>query len=169
MFNQIRLGIRFTVIATVVSLSLIARANANFQALQMEHSQIGLGNGLLVVSVPSGGTFNGRGIASGSVFTQGRQADARLNFNSSNNFSLSLVALTVRGMEANYNGTITRRLSGRSSNSFTLEGRVRTYASSGNNLRVINTSGSCRIEVFNSRIALSVCNMSSRNHSSRFQ
>lgn len=119
---------------------------------------------------PTEGTFAGRGTASGSVFTAGRQAEATLNFNQTR-FSLFLAVPPGTGTQVNYNGTITR-LRGTSPtnpNTFVIDARVQTFASSATNLRVINTSGICRIEVFDARVTSTSCNTSVRNSSSRFQ
>lgn len=151
MSKQLRCWISFAGSAAVASLSLLSPVNAQSNP-------------------PTSGTFHGRGIVSGSVFTQGRQADAVLNMNQGR-FSLSFAATAVRGMEVNYNGTIIRRRAGssRGRNGFVLETQVRTFASSSNGLRVTNTSGGCRIEVFDARIISSSCNTNLRNSSTRFQ
>ncbi len=120
---------------------------------------------------PTEGTFQGKGLTTGSVFSVGRNVGATLNFNQTNNFSLSLAVPAGNPAEVNYNGAITRRRAGNSmgSNGFTLEGQVRAFASSANGLRVINTSGKCFIEVFDSRVISSSCNTSVPNSSTQFK
>ncbi|MGV0028601.1 hypothetical protein [Phormidesmis priestleyi] len=158
-----------TAVVAIVGLPLLATANTpstqetHFGRAQSSHNT-------QLVAITSG-TFEGRGIASGSVFTQGRQSNGFLNFNSnSNGFSLSMAATAAQGMEINYNGTITRRQMGPSgSNSFILEGQVQTFATSTNNLRVVNTFGNCRIEVFDARIISSFCTTNVPNSATRFK
>lgn len=120
-------------------------------------------------SAPTEGSFSGQGKASGSVFGRGRQADAALNFNQGN-FSLGLAVPPGTGAQVNYNGTINRLKVNKSRNpdSFVLDGRVHGFASSGNNLRVINTHGTCRIEVFDSRVIDVSCHTNVRNSSTQF-
>lgn len=119
---------------------------------------------------PAEGTFAGRGQASGAVFGSGRQADASLNFNRSQRFSLSLSVPPGTGAQVQYMGTINQIRSANSGNpnSFTIDGRVQSFASSANNLRVVNTSGSCRIEVFDARITSVSCNTRASGSSTRF-
>ncbi|EKQ66785.1 hypothetical protein OsccyDRAFT_4585 [Leptolyngbyaceae cyanobacterium JSC-12] len=123
----------------------------------------------LPLGSPNAGTFQGRGIVSGSVFTAGRQADTMLNFNA-NNFSYGIAATAVSGTEVNYQGIITQRRAGSSlgRNGFVLETKVQRFASSANNLRVQNASGSCRIEIFDARVVSSTCNIAIPNSSTRF-
>lgn len=120
-------------------------------------------------SVPTEGSFSGRGQASGSVFGRGRQADASLDFNR-NGFTLGLSVPPGTGAQVRYLGTINRlRSTNRNNpNSFVLEGRVQSFASSANNLRVINTAGTCRIEVFDARITSVSCSANAPGSSTRF-
>jgi len=118
---------------------------------------------------PAEGTMPGRGLTTGSIFTLGRQSDAVLNFNN-NGFSLSLAARYASGMEVNYSGTITRRLPGtRGSNGFVLETQIDRFASSQNGMRVVNTSGTCRIEVFDSLVVIADCTPQVRDGATQFR
>lgn len=120
-------------------------------------------------STPTEGSFSGRGQANGSVFERGRQADASLDFNR-NGFTLGLSVPPGTGAQVRYLGTI-NRLRGTNSdnpNSFVLEGRVESFASSANNLRVINTAGTCRIEVSDARITSVSCSANAPGSSTRF-
>ncbi len=118
-----------------------------------------------VIEFPPGervseGTFAGTGVATGSKFTVGRQADAVLNFNTSNNFSLSIAATGADTLEMLYQGTVTRQsTSALGTNGFVLETRVSSFASSLGDWQVFNASGTCRIEVFDSRVVSSTCNV----------
>ncbi|MCU0526039.1 MAG: hypothetical protein MUF72_14545 [Elainella sp. Prado103] len=119
---------------------------------------------------PTEGTFEGRGLAQGSVFGTERETEARLNFNGSN-FSFSLAIPPGTDAQVNYSGTI-QRLRGTGSsnpNTFVLQGRVRRFASSSDNLQVINATGNCRIEVFDARITSSSCNTRVRDSGTKFE
>ncbi|MBD1872920.1 hypothetical protein H6F75_05460 [Nodosilinea sp. FACHB-131] len=118
-----------------------------------------------VIEFPPGegvreGTFAGTGVATGSKFTVGRQAEAMLNFNTSNNFSLSLAATGADTLEMLYQGTVTRQsASALGTNGFVLETRVSSFASSLGDWQVFEASGTCRIEVFDSQVVSSTCNV----------
>jgi hypothetical protein len=120
-------------------------------------------------STPTQGSFSGRGTASGAVFGRGRQTNASLDFNR-NRFSLGLYVPPGTGMQVRYQGII-NRLRGTNTNnpnSFVIDARVQSFASSVNRLRVVNTTGSCRIEVFDARIISVACNANAPNSSTRF-
>jgi heat shock protein HslJ len=119
---------------------------------------------------PSGRTYEGRGISSGSIFTKGRQSDATLNI-VNNNFTLGLEATSRLGLAVQYRGTVIRQRSGSSlgRNGFVFEGRIRNFASSATGLRSLPTVGNCRVEVFNSRVILSECDTAIYQNSTRFQ
>jgi hypothetical protein len=119
-------------------------------------------------TLPTEGDFSGRGLTSGAVFGDERETDASLSFNG-NNFSFWLAVPPGTGAQVNYSGTVTRlRGTGSNSNSFVLQGRVQRFASSANNLQVINATGNCRIEVFDARVISSTCNTRLRDSSTRF-
>ena len=118
--------------------------------------------------------FQGRGVAQGAAFNQGRNANVALTLDG-NNFGLELTeiqASNVRGQapgRVQYRGSITRRSDepGRA-NSFTLNTRVSSFDSS-QNLRILtNTAGTCRLEVFNSRVISSSCSTVADNSSTQF-
>lgn len=122
-------------------------------------------------SLPTEGNFPGRGLAIGSVFSDERSVDASLSFNQSNNFSFSLSVPPGTGAQVNYTGRITRirRASSGGSNSFVLQGRVESFASSANGLQVTNVTGTCDIEVFDALVISSSCNTRLRNSNTRFE
>lgn len=122
-------------------------------------------------SIPTEGNFPGRGLASGSVFGDERSADASLTFNQTNNFSFSLAVPPGTGAQVNYMGRITRirRPASGSFNSFIVEGRVESFASSANGLQVTNVTGNCSVEVFDSLVISSSCNTRLRDSGTRFQ
>lgn len=118
---------------------------------------------------PTAGSFAGKGRATGAVFGSGRQADASLDFNRGN-FSLGLFVPPGTGAQVRYQGTFNRlqRTSPDNPNSFVLAGQVRSFASSVNNLRVLDTVGSCRIEVFDARITSVSCSTQLPGSSTQF-
>jgi hypothetical protein len=123
-------------------------------------------------NAPSSGDFAGRGVARGSVFRDERQADSNLTFNSnSNRFSYSIFVPGGTAEQVNYNGTISRvrSTSADNPNNFVFEGSVAAFASSANGLRVVDTTGSCRIEVFDARIVSSSCNSRVSNSNTSFE
>lgn len=114
------------------------------------------------------GDFQGRGVAQGSAFAKGRNANTALTLDR-DNFSLDMTELSCRGARLQYRGVISRRnADSNTANSFTLDTRVRSFNSS-NNLRVLNnTTGTCRIEVFASRVISSTCTTVADESSTRF-
>jgi hypothetical protein len=112
--------------------------------------------------------FQGRGVTQGSTFTRGRNANASLNIDG-NNFGLEFAEPSRTGASVQYRGSIIRQTNGSTnSGSFILDGRVRSFNASANPQATNNTSGSCRIEVFDSRVVSSSCNTSVSNSSTRF-
>jgi hypothetical protein len=120
-------------------------------------------------AVPTEGNFSGRGTASGAVFGSGQRVDADLSFNR-NAFSLGLAVPPGTGVQIRYLGTISqiRSTGSNNSNSFVIDGRLESFASSASGLRVINTSGTCRIEVFDARITSTSCSTTAPGASTQF-
>ncbi len=118
-------------------------------------------------AVPNGGSFSGQGQASGAVFANGKQANASLDFNG-RNYNVGLVS--GRKSEVRYIGTINqlRGTNSRNPNSFVLRGQVQSFATSTTNLRVANTKGTCRIEVFDMRIKSISCSTKVADSFTRF-
>ncbi|PSB18579.1 hypothetical protein C7B65_14890 [Phormidesmis priestleyi ULC007] len=117
------------------------------------------------------GTFQGRGVAQGSAFTRGRTATTVLTIDR-DNFGFELTEPGGRTdaprARVQYRGAVIRRTNGSVPNSFTLDGRVRSYTSSAN-LRVLNnTTGTCRIEVFDARVISSSCRAATAESSTQF-
>lgn len=118
--------------------------------------------------------FQGRGVAQGSVFSRGRNANLSLTLDGEN-FRLEMTEPQASGnrnrapARAQYRGVIVRRneeSGGR--NSFVLFTRVRSFDST-DTLRVIsNTAGSCRLEVFGGRIIDSNCTTVTDDSSTQF-
>lgn len=120
------------------------------------------------------GSFQGRGIAQGAVFSRGRNAEVALTLDG-NNFGLEMTQNQGTHMQnqsparIQYRGQVARRTNDPSGpNSFTLTTRVRSFDSS-ENLRIItNTTGTCRIEVFDARVTYINCNAVADNSSTQF-
>ncbi|RZM79428.1 hypothetical protein [Leptolyngbya iicbica] len=118
--------------------------------------------------------FQGRGVAQGSVFARGRNANVLLTLDGEN-FRLEMTepqASSNRNRapsRVEYRGVITRRnAEPGGQNNFVLLTRVRSFDSS-ETLRVIsNTAGTCRLEVFDARIVDSNCSTVTDNSSTRF-
>jgi len=118
--------------------------------------------------------FQGRGVAQGAAFTQGRNTNLALTLDG-DNFGLELTeiqAASTRGQpiaRVQYRGAITRRSDDAANpNSFSLNTRVRSFDSSDNFRIITNTTGTCRIEVFDSRVISSSCNTVADNSSTQF-
>ncbi|MBD1872919.1 hypothetical protein H6F75_05455 [Nodosilinea sp. FACHB-131] len=116
----------------------------------------------------------GRGVAQGASFNRGRNANVTLNLDGEN-FGLELTEIlpsNVRGQSlarVQYRGAITRRTNDpANANSFSLFTRVRSFDSSANLRIITNTTGTCRIEVFNSRVISSDCSTIADNSSTEF-
>jgi heat shock protein HslJ len=114
---------------------------------------------------PGGRVYQGTGIASGSIFTQGRRTDARLNI-TGNNFTYRLETPTALGLSMEYTGTIRRTQDLR--NGFAVITRVQRLASSATFNNPLPAPGNCRIEVFNSRVIKSFCDMALKANTTRF-
>jgi hypothetical protein len=113
-------------------------------------------------------SFEGRGVANGSAFTRGRNANAALAIDGSD-FSFELSEPPGIRARVQYRGAIIRQNSDSSnSGSFTLDGRIRSFGSSENRRMLNATTGTCRIEVFDSRVVSSTCNSVASNSSTRF-
>lgn len=113
--------------------------------------------------------FEGRGLATGSIFGVGRNVKVALNL-SQNTFSLVLaVPQASSKQEVHYTGTHASLRRGTViPTSFTVEGSIQTFASSDDNLRAINSSGTCRIKILNSQVVSSVCNTRAAANATRF-
>jgi len=118
--------------------------------------------------------FQGRGIAQGATFAKGRNTNISLTLDGEN-FGLEMIEIlpsNTRNQQAGrvqYRGVILRRTDKSGTpNSFSLNTRVRSFDSSAN-LRVLtNTTGTCRVEVFNSRVIASNCNTVANDSSTQF-
>jgi len=120
------------------------------------------------------GFFQGRGIAQGAAFSRGRNANLTLTLDGEN-FGLEMTEpqrsnpLNRPLVRVQYRGVVVRREQDSSNpNGFNLRTRVRSFDSS-ENLRVItNTTGTCRIEVFDARVVYSNCTTAASSSSIRF-
>jgi hypothetical protein len=175
-FKQIHCLIGFTGFIAAINLALLPRATAEVSqarsiGLSPEHS-----TSLMAQSRPTNQTnFEGRGVAQGSAFTRGRNASASLTVDR-DNFGLELVEpMAVRGgsptdrARVQYRGSIIRQTNSSSnSGNFTLDGRIQSFNTT-DNLRVRSvTTGTCRIEVFDSHVISSTCNSLADNSRTQF-
>jgi hypothetical protein len=120
-------------------------------------------------SPPTSGSFDGRGRATGAVFGGGRNADASLSFNQGR-LSLQLFVPPGTGTQMQYQATFDSRrdIKATGATNFVIQARMQSFASSANGLRVTSSTGSCRIEVFDSRITSAICNSNRPGGSTRF-
>lgn len=151
-------------------------------------SRIGLGSAVLATALlvplatqaqlpnrPTPGSVSqGRGVAQGASFNRGRNANVTLTLDGEN-FGLEMTEIlpsNVRGQtpgRVQYRGAITRRTDDpANANSFSLFTRVRSFDSSANLRIITNTTGTCRIEVFNSRVLSSDCSTIADNSATDF-
>lgn len=121
----------------------------------------------------SGEFFQGRGVTQGAAFSRGRNANVSLTLDR-DNFRLEMTEIQATSRNrapgrVDYRGAIVRRNPDSSSpNSFTLTTRVRSFDSS-EIFRVLpNTTGTCRIEVFDARVIYSNCTTVADDGSTRF-
>jgi hypothetical protein len=123
---------------------------------------------------PTTGSFQGRGVAQGAVFSQGRNAEVTLTLDR-DNFGLEMTQPQGTHLQnqaparIQYRGAVSRRTNNTNGpSSFTLTTRVRSFDSS-ENLRIItNTTGTCRIEVFDARVNYINCTTVADNSATRF-
>jgi len=118
--------------------------------------------------------FQGRGIAQGSAFARGRNANLSLTLDGEN-FGLEMTEPQASGTRnqtpsrVQYRGVIVRRnREPGGPNNFILSVRVRSFDSSDNFRVISNTTGTCRIEVFDARVTYSNCNAIADDSSTRF-
>ena len=113
----------------------------------------------------SGQNYQGTGIASGSLFTQGRRTDATLTLAGSN-FTYRIETPIGLGLKMEYTGTVRRTEN--LLNGFAVTTRVQRLASSATFSNALPAVGNCRIEVFNSRVMKSFCDMAIKANTTRF-
>lgn len=168
MFKQIQLLIACTAVVAAMSLPLLPRATAQSSEPEILIEPTTSGHAPLLAQRSSQAGLQGRGIAQGSAFTRGRTANAALTIDGSN-FGLELAEPPGTRARVQYRGSIVRQNNSSSnSNSFTLDGRVQSFNST-ENLRVRGTTtGTCRIEVFDSRVISSLCNTISDDSRTQF-
>lgn len=118
--------------------------------------------------------FQGQGIAQGSAFVRGRNANLTLTLNGEN-FSLEMTEPQTTSnrnrvlARVQYRGVIVRRNNeANAPNDFVLVIRVRSFDSSENQRVITNTTGTCRLEVFNDRVTYSNCSAIAEDSSTRF-
>lgn len=153
MVKQIHVLIGCSAVAGVMSFSLLSYAQA-----QIEQQSTPLGQATPSQTTrPAPTDFEGRGVAHGSVFTRGRNVNVSLTVNQGR-FSYDMAQPPGTRTRVRYQGSVARQSNtGNNARSFTLDGRVQTFDSSASNRIFNNTTGNCRIEVFDSRVISSTC------------
>ncbi|MGF1570955.1 MAG: hypothetical protein ACFCVD_23250 [Nodosilinea sp.] len=123
---------------------------------------------------PASAFFQGRGVAHDAVFSRGRNANVSLTLDG-DNYSLEMTEILPSNPRnqppgrVQYRGAILRRADQPDSpNSFSLSTRVRSFDSSANLRILTNTTGTCRIDVFNSRVISSSCTTVADDSSTQF-
>lgn len=118
---------------------------------------------------PSQTEFDGRGVAQGSVFTRGRNANVSLTINEGR-FVYNMAQPPGTRVRVRYQGSVARQTPGSpaGSSSFTLDGRVQTFDSSASTRIFNNTTGTCRIEVFDARVISSSCRAATADSNTQF-
>jgi len=160
MVKQIRVLIGLSAFTAAMSFFSYAIAQTTEQIVE-------IGQATPAPTRPVSNNFQGRGIAQGSAFTRGRNANVVLTLDR-DNFSFELAEPPGTRARVQYRGAIIRRTNTNNANGFTLDGRVRSYSSSAN-LRVLsNTTGTCRIEVFDARVISSTCRAATNDSSTQF-
>jgi hypothetical protein len=118
--------------------------------------------------------FQGRGIAQGAAFSRGRNADLSLTLSGENFFLEMTEPQTTSNRNRplsriQYRGVIVRRNDeANAPNNFTLVTRIRSFDSSENQRVITNTTGTCRLEVFDARVTYSNCSAIADDSSTRF-
>ncbi len=116
---------------------------------------------------PTQNEFEGRGVAHGSVFTRGRNVNTSLTINKGR-FVYNMAQPPGTRTRVRYQGSVVRQTPGSSARSFVLDGRVQTFDSSASTRIFNNTTGNCRIEVFDSRVISSSCRSVAPDSSTQF-
>lgn len=141
MFKPFPILISSTVCLAAIALPLLAQTNGTPTSPQRNREQT---------------NFQGRGVAQGASFNRGRNVNANLIVNQGR-FTLELFEPTGTRARVQYRGSVMRQNNTNTPNSFVLDGRVQNFDSSINQRIVNNTTGNCRIEVYNSRVNSSTC------------
>jgi len=155
MKKQAQVLIGFIGLIGAVSMPLFAQATTQNSQLQ----QVTLGKQADAIAqtrpVPAP-QLEGRGVAHGSVFNRGQNVNVSLTVNQGR-FSFTLAQPPGTRNQVRYQGSVARQTPKTSANSFVLDGRVQTFDSSASTRIFNNTTGTCRIEVFDARVISSTC------------
>lgn len=164
---QIRFLAELTACTVAVSFPLLsyAQAQMNGQKGQAASDKVAPS---LAQATSTRTNFEGRGVVQGSTFTRGRNANVSLTLNGGN-FILNLAEPPGNRARVQYRGSVVRQPnSSANSNSFTLDGRVQTFESSASTRILNNTTGTCRIEVFDVRVISSSCRAAAPDSTTQF-
>lgn len=152
--NQILVGLAG--LMSVMYLPLFAYATTQQEKLEQVPSSMATGAIAQTRPTPVRNEFEGRGVAHGAVFNRGQNVNVSLTVNQGR-FTFNLAQPPGTRNRVRYQGSVARQTPGTTANSFVLDGRVQTFDSSANNRIFNNTTGTCRIEVFDARVISSNC------------
>lgn len=165
MIKQIYVLIGCSALAGAMGFSLLSDAQAQNS---QQRSQLGQATPQQMTRPSAQPTFEGRGVAQGAVFTRGRNANVSLTINQGR-FILNLAEPPGTRARVRYQGSLVRQNNAATnSGSFTVDGRVQTFDSSASTRIFNNTTGTCRIEVFDARVISSTCRSAAPDSSTQF-
>jgi hypothetical protein len=156
MLPTIRFGLSLAGCVSLMSLPLLAQATTRSQPLNGFNSGERAGAIAQTRPAPTRTEFEGRGVAHGSVFSRGRNVNGSLTINQGR-FDYNIAQPPGTRIRVRYQGAVARQTPGSTPNSFVLDGRVQTFDSSASTRIFNNTTGTCRIEVFDARVISSTC------------
>lgn len=166
MIKQVYILIGCSALMGTMSFSLLSYAQAQISQQSAQDSQTAPSQ--MTRPAPSQRDLEGRGVAHGSVFTKGRNVNVSLTINQGR-FVYNLAQPPGTRTRVRYQGSVARQNNtGSNARSFTLDGRVQTFDSSASTRIFNNTTGTCRIEVFDSRVISSSCRAVAPDSSTQF-
>ena len=157
MLKQMRLLISLAAIVGMIGLPIFAQATA--QPEQPRQTPVDSTQDAIAQTrpAPTRSEFEGRGVAHGSVFRRGQNVNVSLTVDQGR-FTLNMAQPPGTRTRVRYQGAVSRQNNtANTPNSFTLDGRVQTFDSSASTRIFNNTTGTCRIEVFDARVISSTC------------
>lgn len=154
MLHQTRILLGLVGLLSVLNLPLLAYATTQQQQQKMTLDE--QTNTIAQTRPVPAPLLEGRGVAHGSVFNRGQNVNVSLTV-SQGRFTFNMAQAPGTRNRTRYQGTVARQTPGTSANSFVLDGRVQTFDSSASNRIFNNTTGTCRIEVFDARVISSTC------------
>jgi hypothetical protein len=164
MFKQIHFLIGCTTLVGAMSFPLLSYAQAQ---INQQSTPIGQATPGSMTRPVTQTQFEGRGVAHGSVFSRGKNINTSLTVDR-DRFTFVMAQSPGTRARARYQGAVVRQNNTSTPNSFTLDGRVQTFDSSASTRIFSNTTGTCRIEVFDSRVISSNCRSVAADSTTQF-